>query len=205
MITLTLNPQVIERSSETFSSISFLNTREVQTQVEVVSGGTVRIGGLLTTQIIKSETKIPVLGSLPLLGMFFRKTSSTETRKELVVLVSPRLVEKIPPRCATTAGISALKSSLVAGTTDVLLDWAEDVPFDNIGVVRYTVYRDTRPVLAIGGLNPLTREVRGDLTSWVDRTFKRRGVTYHYAVTAIDGAGNEQSVSNSPSVEVPRR
>lgn len=205
MITLTLNPQVTERSSETFRDVPFLNTREVNTQIEVVSGGTVRLGGLLTTQTVKTDAKIPVLGDLPLLGILFRKTSNSEMRKELVVLVSPRLVESIPPRCATTAGISALKTSLVAGTTDVLLDWSEDVPFDNVGVVRYNVYRDTRPVLAVGGLNPLSREVRGDLTSWVDRSFKRRGVTYYYAVTGVDGAGNEQAVSNSPSVMVPRR
>jgi len=205
MINLTLNPQVTERSAETFSSVNFLNTREVSTQVEVVSGGTVRIGGLLITQTIRTETKIPVLGDLPLIGMLFKSSSSSEIRKELVVLVSPRLVERIPPRCATTAGISALKASLIAGTTDVQLDWSEDVPFDNIGVVRFNAYRDLKPVISTAGLAPLSREVRGDLTSWVDRSFKRRGVTYYYAVTAIDGAGNEQSVSNSPSVEVPRR
>jgi len=205
VISLSLNPQVTERSSELFKTVNFLNTREVQTQVEVVSGGTVRIGGLLMTQTIKTESKLPVLGDLPLLGMLFRKTSVTETKKELVILVSPHIVEKIPPRCATTAGISALKAGLVAGTTNVLLDWAEDVPFDNVGVVRYNVYRDTRPITGVVGMNPLSREVRGDLTSWVDHTFKRRGVTYYYAVTAMDGAGNEQSVSNSPSVEIPRR
>lgn len=205
MIALTLNPQVTERSSEIFKDVNFLNTREVSTQVEVVSGGTVRIGGLLINQTIKTETKIPVLGDLPLLGLLFKKSSSTETRKELVILVSPRLVEKIPPRCATTAGISALKAGLIAGTTDTQLDWSEDVPFDNVGVIRYNVYRDLRPITSLSGLVPLSREVRGDLTGWNDRSFKRRGVTYYYAVSAVDGAGNEQVVSNSPSVEVPRR
>jgi len=205
MISLTLNPVVTERSSEIFKDVNFLNTREVSTQVEVVSGGTVRIGGLLITQTIKNETKIPVLGDLPLLGMLFKKSSLQETRKELVILVSPRLVEKIPPRCATTAGISALKTSLIAGTTDTQLDWSEDVPFDNVGVIRYSVYRNLKPIVSTGGLVPLSREVRGDLTSWNDRSFKRRGVTYYYAVTAVDGAGNEQAVSNSPSVEIPRR
>lgn len=205
IIALTLNPVVTERSTEIFKDVNFLNTREVSTQVEVVSGGTVRIGGLLLTQTIRNETKIPVLGDIPLLGMLFKKSSSQETRKELVILVSPRLVEKIPPRCATTAGISALKASLIAGTTDTQLDWSEDVPFDNVGVIRYNVYRDLKPIVSIGGFTPLSREVRGDLTSWNDRSFKRRGVTYYYAVTAVDGAGNEQSVSNSPAVEVPRR
>jgi len=205
MISISLSPSVAERSTEKFKDKYFLNTREVTTQVEVVSGGTVRIGGLLITQTIRNETKIPVLGDLPLLGMLFRSSSTQETRKELVILVSPHLVEKIPPRCATTAGISALKASLIAGTTDTQLDWSEDVPYDNIGVNHYNVYRNLKPIVSTGSLVPLSREIRGDLTSWNDRTFKRRGVTYYYAVTAVDGAGNEQSASNSPSVEVPRR
>jgi fibronectin type 3 domain-containing protein len=52
---------------------------------------------------------------------------------------------------------------------------------------------------------PITRDVRGDLTSWADLTPKRRGIAYYYAVTAVDGAGNEQAVSNSPTVAIPRR
>jgi hypothetical protein len=86
-----------------------------------------------------------------------------------------------------------------------MLDWSEDVPFDNVGVVRYHVYRDIRPIVGTLGLVPLSREVRGDATSWVDYAPKRRGVTYYYAVTGLDGAGNEQTVSNSPSIAIPRR
>ena len=182
-----------------------MNTREVDTKVDVISGATVRISGLLGTSNRKTEFKIPVLGDLPLLGYLFKVSTTTADRKELVILVSPHLVEHIPPRCATTAGISALAANLVVGTTDVLLDWSEDVPFDNIGVVRYHAYRDIRPIMGTANLIPLSREVRGDLTSWVDFTPKRRGVTYYYAVTAVDGAGNEQTVSNSVSVTVPRR
>jgi len=86
-----------------------------------------------------------------------------------------------------------------------MLDWAEDVPFDNVGVVRYHVYRDVNLIIDTAGLIPISREVRGDVTSWVDLTLKRRGVAYHYAVGAVDGADNEQAVSNSPGVTIPRR
>jgi len=204
-INLELNPKITDPETLKNAGFAYMNTREVDTKVDVISGATVRISGLLSTGDEKIEEKIPVLGDLPLLGYLFKFSRTIAQKNELVILVSPHLVEHIPPRCATTAGISALGANLVVGTTDVLLDWSEDVPFDNIGVVRYHVYRDIRPIMGTANLIPLSREVRGDLTSWVDFTPKRRGVTYYYAVTAVDGAGNEQAVSNSPSVTVPRR
>ena len=189
----------------TLFTYEVLNNRELQTNVEVISGSTIRVGGLIDSTRRTYEQKVPVLGDLPLLGYLFKWHYYSDAGDEIVILVSPHIVEHIPPRCAATAGISALAASLIVGTTDVLLDWSEDVPFDNVGVVRYHVYRDVQPIMSTANLVPLTREVRGDVTSWVDLTPKRRGVTYYYAVTALDGAGNEESVSNSPSITVPRR
>ncbi|MEK7476957.1 MAG: secretin N-terminal domain-containing protein [Candidatus Coatesbacteria bacterium] len=200
-IYMELNPAV----TEALNGPDLLANREVSIKVEVVSGSTIRIGGLVDSWKHTIEQKVPVLGDLPLLGYLFKWSYNADYRNEIVILVSPHIVEHIPPRCAATAGISALSANLVVGTTDVLLDWSEDVPFDNVGVVRYHVYRDVRPIMSTANLVPLTREVRGDVTSWVDLTLKRRGVTYYYAVTALDGAGNEESVSNSPSITVPKR
>jgi type II secretory pathway component GspD/PulD (secretin) len=205
-ILLEIKPvQIIDLSGWRRSGLEILTTREVTTKVEVASGGTIRIGGIIYTEDSDTENKIPVLGDLPLLGYFFKWKSVSKTKQEVVILVSPRLLERIPPRCASTPGISALTASLIAGTSNVMLDWSEDVPFDNVGVVRYHVYRDIRPIVGTLGLVPLSREVRGDATSWVDYAPKRRGVTYYYAVTGLDGAGNEQTVSNSPSIAIPRR
>jgi type IV pilus assembly protein PilQ len=206
IIELILNPKITEQSGELNSNqVDYLETREINTRVEVASGGTVRISGLSESLKQGAQYKIPVLGDIPLIGKLFKRETSEEQGKELVILVSPHIVEKVPPRCATTGGVSALTASLLAGTADILLDWSEDVPYDNVGVVRYNVYRDVRPIVNTAGLTPLSREVRGDATSWVDRSPKRRGVAYYYAVTAVDGAGNEQAVSNSPSVTVPKR
>jgi hypothetical protein len=205
-IYMELNPSVTEPSGSNGSGgLAILDNRELSVNVEVVSGSTIRVGGLVDSTRHVVEQKVPVLGDLPLLGYLFKWHYDDESREEIVILVSPHIVEHIPPRCAATAGISALTANLVVGTTDVLLDWSEDVPFDNVGVVRYHVYRDIRPIMSTANLVPLTREVRGDVTSWVDLTLKRRGVSYYYAVTALDGAGNEESVSNSPSITVPKR
>ncbi len=204
-IFMELNPKAIEAFGYKNYGRDWLYNREINTQVEMVSGDTIRLGGLIATSNRTAETKIPVLGDLPLLGTLFKRSYVRSDRNELVILISPHIVERIPPRCGATAGISALQASLVVGTTDVLLDWSEDVPYDNVGVVRYHVYRDVRPIMSTTGLIPLSRDVRGDLTSWVDLTPKRRGVSYFYAVTGVDGAGNEQAPSNSPTVTVPKR
>jgi len=42
-------------------------------------------------------------------------------------------------------------------------------------------------------------------SSWVDDLPKKRGATYYYNVIAVDGAGNEQAISNSPGLTIPRR
>lgn len=204
-IFMELTPTVTEPTTTVSNGLNWLTSREINTQVEMVSGETIRLGGLIATTSRTFEQKIPVLGDLPLLGTLFKRHYESSVRQEVVILISPHIAEKIPPRCGATAGISALQASLVVGTTDVLLDWSEDVPYDNVGVVRYHVYRDVRPIQSTTGLIPLSRDVRGDLTSWVDLSPKRRGVAYFYAVTAIDGAGNEQAPSNSPTVTVPKR
>lgn len=205
VIELEITPEIISDTGQSSGGDKLLSQRKISTVVEIPSGGTMRIGGLVYTEENENEKKVPVLGDLPLLGFLFKDRLKTRFRNEIVVLISPRILERIPPRCATTAGISALSASLLAGTTDVMLDWAEDVPFDNVGVVRYHVYRDVKPIVHTVGMAPLERAARGDVTSWVDRTPKRRGVTYHYAVTGVDGADNEQAVSNTPSVTIPRR
>jgi type II secretory pathway component GspD/PulD (secretin) len=71
------------------------STRRASTQVRVHDGETIIIGGLLQTELQLTRTRVPVLGSLPLVGSFFRGVSRSETKTELVIFITPRiLVEK---------------------------------------------------------------------------------------------------------------
>jgi pilus assembly protein CpaC len=79
-----------------------LNTRKAQTTVELREGQTLAIAGLLQLTLNGNTARIPGLGDLPILGEFFSNTSSERTEKELVVLVTPYLVEpmnhgQVPP------------------------------------------------------------------------------------------------------------
>jgi type II secretory pathway component GspD/PulD (secretin) len=60
--------------------------------VRIKDGETLVIGGLIQEQESKSIKKIPVLGDLPVLGSAFRSTTNTKAKNELVITVTPRIV-----------------------------------------------------------------------------------------------------------------
>ena len=84
------------------SAVPGLNTRRAQTTVELREGQTLAIAGLLQVILDGSTSRIPGLGDLPILGPFFSNTTSERTEKELVVLVTPYIIEgmnqeQVPP------------------------------------------------------------------------------------------------------------
>ena len=74
-----------------------LNTRKAQTTVELREGQTLAIAGLLQLTLNGNTARIPGLGDLPIIGPFFSNTSSQRIEKELVVLVTPYLIEPMSP------------------------------------------------------------------------------------------------------------
>ncbi|MDE1180706.1 type IV pilus secretin PilQ [Paraburkholderia sp.] len=69
-----------------------INTKHVQTRVEVEDGGTVSIGGIYATDDRDDVTRVPVLGKIPVLGALFRNRAHRDKRSELVVFITPRVV-----------------------------------------------------------------------------------------------------------------
>ncbi len=67
-------------------------TTQVSANVLVRSGHTVVIGGLMETQDTTDTSQIPLLGSLPFVGPFFRSETQKETRREIIVLLTPHVV-----------------------------------------------------------------------------------------------------------------
>ena len=68
------------------------STREVTTDVTVFDGATVVIGGLTREEVRNVEDKVPVLGSLPIIGAAFRSTGKSVSKKSLMVFVTANLV-----------------------------------------------------------------------------------------------------------------
>jgi|HubBroStandDraft_1064217.scaffolds.fasta_scaffold00779_2 pilus assembly protein CpaC len=81
-------------------TIPALATRKVQTQVELESGQSFVIAGLLDNNITESLSKIPGIGDIPLLGKLFQSRTRTRSNSELMILVTPELVRPIPAGAA---------------------------------------------------------------------------------------------------------
>ncbi|WP_410212057.1 type IV pilus secretin PilQ [Aquirhabdus sp.] len=69
-----------------------INTNRLQTNVLVDDGQTVVLGGIFQNQISSSTTKVPFLGDLPYLGRLFRHTLQANNKQEMLIFVTPRLV-----------------------------------------------------------------------------------------------------------------
>ena len=74
-----------------------LASREADAVINVRSGMTMAIGGLLNSEDSKTVTKVPLLGDLPIIGQFFRHTSNTRDKREMIILITPTLVSDDSP------------------------------------------------------------------------------------------------------------
>ncbi len=72
------------------------STRRVQTEVELESGQSFVIAGLLDTQTTETLSKIPGIGDIPVLGKLFQSRSISRNNSELLVLITPEIVRPIP-------------------------------------------------------------------------------------------------------------
>ncbi len=105
-IRLHVAPEISEpdyTSSVTLSGIAIpgFSTRRVETVVEIGSGQTLAIGGLLNDRIRSVVRRVPGLGDVPVLGALFRSVDFEREESELVVLVTPELVDAVSPNQVT--------------------------------------------------------------------------------------------------------
>ena len=73
-------------------AIPALSTREAEAVIHVTDGMTMVIGGLLNSEDSKTVSKIPLLSSIPVIGEFFKHTTRSRDKRELIILITPRLV-----------------------------------------------------------------------------------------------------------------
>ncbi|MBN1227492.1 MAG: hypothetical protein JXA79_10905 [Deltaproteobacteria bacterium] len=90
-ILMTIHPEVSDGSLS--GGLPQKTTTSVSTSIMVKTGETIFIGGLIRNSEIKSLDRLPLLGRIPIFGkLFFSKSSTQVQRKELIILLTPRLV-----------------------------------------------------------------------------------------------------------------
>jgi len=97
-IQLTVNPRVRSPNAAlgittSFGFVTGFDDKQINATVEMETGQTFVIGGLIQNETQGTITKVPVLGDLPFLGVLFSTKQYTETELEVVILVTPYLVD----------------------------------------------------------------------------------------------------------------
>ena len=105
------------------------NERKIETRVTVADGETVVLGGLIRDNVIQSETRVPLLGSVPGIGRLFRSTSSSVQKTNLLVFIRPTILRDD----AALRGATAEKYQLIRDQQLRQLP-IDGVLFDRIGM-----------------------------------------------------------------------
>ena len=92
-VTSTIHAEVSNMSGESVDGQPILNMRRADSVVTVRSGSTMIIGGLMDSTERKIVNKFPLLGDIPILGEFFKYTSKSKDKQELIILVTPYIVD----------------------------------------------------------------------------------------------------------------
>jgi general secretion pathway protein D len=95
IILLDIDQQVSQATETTSSTINSptISTRELKTKLAVKDGQSILMGGLISKDVTKNQNKVPLLGDIPILGWFFKYEKEVDTKKELLVMITPYVIE----------------------------------------------------------------------------------------------------------------
>lgn len=79
------------------TTVPAITAREAHSIVHLDNGSTMVVGGLLNSEDIKTVSKVPLLGDIPIIGEFFKHTETSTERRELIILITPVIVDENTP------------------------------------------------------------------------------------------------------------
>jgi general secretion pathway protein D len=106
-----------ETQTQSEEATPTISQRQVSTTVAVQSGETVALGGLITDNRSRSRSGLPILSSVPVLGVLFSTRSRASSRTELLVLLTPTVVDSPERARAVTDELRRRLSRVAAGIT----------------------------------------------------------------------------------------
>jgi type IV pilus assembly protein PilQ len=97
-ITTSINPEVSSVTGFTgeFNDLPIVSTRQASTTVRLKDGNSIIIGGLLSEEKTANITRLPILGSIPVLGVLFQHQNITNRKLDLVIEVTPHILPDQP-------------------------------------------------------------------------------------------------------------
>nr|MDQ6944312.1 hypothetical protein [Candidatus Eremiobacteraeota bacterium] len=131
-LTVALHP-VVNSLTGLVNGIPEISTRDTQTTVHLRDNETLVIGGLIQEASQRTVTKIPLLGSLPLIGRAFRNDNTTSTRNELIIVVTPHILNG---NATSTVPSAAIPPGMVVPTPRPLPTVPPNTGFPTASPVR---------------------------------------------------------------------
>jgi len=102
IVTLQVSQTANELKGYTSFNAPIVNKREANTTVSVQDGNTIVLGGIMSKTVTATTNKVPILGDLPFFGSLFRSSSKSDTKTELLVFLTPRIVRNAEDAKANT-------------------------------------------------------------------------------------------------------
>jgi type IV pilus assembly protein PilQ len=97
IMTVEIQKDAVDPSNTVFvngvGNVSAITTKRIKTQVRVNNGETLVLGGIFDQQELNNVSKVPFLGDLPVLGHLFKTTSKSDQKTELIIFLTPRILD----------------------------------------------------------------------------------------------------------------
>jgi type II secretory pathway component GspD/PulD (secretin) len=106
-INVSLHP-IVNSLSGIVNGVPQISTRDTQTTVHLLDNQTLVIGGLIQENSARTDNKIPIIGDIPLIGGLFRNSQLNATRNELIIVVTPHIVNQGEPQANTGPPLLAI-------------------------------------------------------------------------------------------------
>ncbi len=148
-VKLVINPEVSSLSSSNVAistgvNAIIVNTLSATTTVTVQDGHTVVLGGLITTNDQTTESKVPFLGDLPILGPLFKATQKVKERTELLIILTPTVIRNVAEADTETHG-QTQRLNLLRQLKHDSLQKSVFKPLDAVNVNKSATYEGEVP------------------------------------------------------------
>lgn len=134
LVEMIINPQVSSIDTTTSIPISqgvnapVIDTRSANTVAVTPDGQTVILGGLMQDSKVKNETKIPLLGDIPILGNLFKRTVKQDSQTELMIFLTPHIIQAPSQLAALSASETQKSAAPAAFSEDELNHFLDTLP-----------------------------------------------------------------------------
>jgi type IV pilus assembly protein PilQ len=115
---LRLGPKFSSTVGGVANNVDSFFKRKIETSVLIPSGNTLVMGGLVSDENTTANTKVPLLGDIPILGWAFRQDSKERTRANLIVFITPTIVKDTDFQPAQSKFLHS------SGKEDALEEWS---------------------------------------------------------------------------------